>query len=192
MYSTLFHSSFVTIVCICSSIIAFGQKEFLVTIEPISGSFTVIDSLPDVHLIQTMPAYTTYDNNNHRFIFKGVDFDANNRLYTIDAPTGDILTNPLFPQLTDISDNIIETQFDSELNTLYGLHWDNSDQQEYLVSIDLTSGIHTIISGLPGVHAIAVGITTYDENNHHYIFHGIDNSGYHHLYTVDGRVGLGC
>ena len=170
---------------------ASGQTEFLVTVNPSTGLYTKIDSLPGVKWITIGPSYTTFDENGHRFIFKGGDSGGNWYLYSIDAITGNIITNPTFPVLSDPSDNIIELQYDNSSNILYGLHWDNSESKEYFVSVNVSTGAFTKLDSLPNVKWIATGpnFTAYDKNNHRYIFRGGDNSGNWYLYSIDANTG---
>jgi len=169
-----------------------AQTEFLVTVNPEVGSYTIIDSLPGVNWIVTGPSYTVFDEINQRFIFKGSDSLMNYFLYTVDAITGEIIYSPTFPTLSDPSDNIIELQYDNSADKLYGLHWDSSENREYFVSVDPGTGFFTIIDSIPGVNYIAIGpnFTTFDKNHHRYIFKGIDFSGVTHLYTIDATTGL--
>ena len=166
------------------------DREYLVSIDPTTGAFTKIDSLAGVKHITIMPRYTTFDDKNHRYIFRGEDANGDARLYTVDAPTGSILSNPLFP-ISGGGDNIAELQYDEASGNVYGLHWDNSENTEYLISVDLTTGFFTKINPLPGVKTIALtpGYTTFDEQNHRFVFRGGDDNGQWHLYSVDVATG---
>lgn len=169
--------------------LSFGQHEFLITIDPASGSFTMIDSLPEVHWIATLPRFSTFDEQNHRYIFSGAHIDYSNFLYSVDAVTGEIVYSPPFPQLDDPNDNIAELRFDSQLNMLFGLHWDASEMREYFVSVDVQTGVHTKIDSIPNVQAIASGSSTYDPVNHLYFFSGENHDGTHHNYVIDALSG---
>ena len=168
-----------------------AQSEYLVHINPASGSYSRINRLPGVNWIITQPNFTTFDEIGQRFIFSGADSLYNYFLYSIDASSGTILSSPSFPVLDDPADNIIELQYDNSANVLYGLHWDNSENREYFVSINPSTGIYTLIDSLPGVHYIVVGptCTTFDKNNHRYFFKGIDFTGISHIYTINATTG---
>lgn len=168
-----------------------SQKEFLVNINPTDGTYTLINHLPAVNYIVIGPSYTTYDKNNHRYIFQGIDTSGIHFLYSVNAITGNIISKPLFPVLQNQGDNIIELQYDNSTEMLYGLHWDNSLKSEFLVTIDTYTGAYTKIDSLNAVKYIAVdpGYTTFDENHHLYIFHGIDSSFNYFLYSIDVFTG---
>ncbi|MFT3912158.1 MAG: T9SS type A sorting domain-containing protein [Ferruginibacter sp.] len=170
---------------------AFAQKEFLVTIDPITGIHTKIDSIPGVTYIQTAPSSTTFNETDHQYIFKGNDHSGQWDLYSIDATTAAIVSNPHFPIVATPSDNVIELQYDNSSNILYGVHWDNTEGREYFISIDPSSGLFTKIDSLPGVRYITIlpGFTTYNKNNHQYIFKGEDINGNKYLYTIDAATG---
>lgn len=94
------------------------------SVNPTTGIFTTIDSLPGVKLITTVPHYFTFDEINHHYIFRGRDKNGNYHLYSVDATSGSIISSPLFPVLADPSDNVIELQIDNSSGILYALHWE--------------------------------------------------------------------
>lgn len=150
-----------------------------------------IKNIPDANWIWIWPNYTTFDDNKHQYIFKSSRDQINWQLFTVDAITGNIISSPSFPVLSDTLDNVIELQYDNSSNTLYGLHWDNSENTEYLVTIDQATGIHTKINkdGLSGVKWVMTGNTTFDKTNHRFVFKGGDDNGNWYLYTVDATTG---
>jgi hypothetical protein len=180
-----------TFLLLMAVITASAQKEFLINVEPSTGTYNLINHLPGVNYIVVGPSYTTYDKNHHRYIFNGIDTSGINYLYSVNAITGNIISKPLFPVLQTPGDNIIELQYDNSTDMLYGLHWDYNLKSEFLVTIDPYSGAYTKIDSLNAVKYIAVdpGYTTFDENHHLYIFHGIDSSFNYFLYSVDVITG---
>jgi hypothetical protein len=164
-----------------------AQNEYLVTVDPSNGTYVHVNNLPGVNYIVINPGYTTYDKNNHRYFFHGIDTSGAYFLYTVDAPTGHIIYNPPFPVLADPNDNVIELQYDNVTNTLYGLHWDNSAQEEFLVTVDPATGAFTLIDSIQGLHLIVIdpNYTTFDETNGRYILNGIDNNSNSYLYSID-------
>ncbi len=187
MFGRLKHFLSLIVLLIC--VYSFGQREFLVTVNSNTGSFSIVDSLPGVHWIYTMPRYSIFDQLNHRYIFRGQDANYTDYLYSVDASSGDIISNPLFPSFSDPSDNIIELQFDSQLNKLFGLHWNNSEEREYFVSIDPVSGQYTIIDSIPDAHWIISGSTSYDHVNHRYFFRSQNDDGSFHNLVIDSNNG---
>jgi hypothetical protein len=180
-----------TVLFSISLIKVFAQHEFLVTVNPSTGAHTKIDSLPGVKWIYTYPHYTTFDETNHRFIFRASDNTYNWRLFSVNAITGSVISNPVFPVVADSADNVIELEYDNSANVLYGLHWDNSDSLEYLVSINPTTGVFTKVDTIPGVKLIATSphYTTFDATNHRYIFKGGDIPTNMYLYSIDATTG---
>ncbi len=102
------------------------NSEYLISIDPVTGTFTKLFSLPNVRWSSAIPNCTTYDEINHRLIFMGGDIQGNWYLYSIDVQTGAIVSAPSFPVLEDPLDNVIELQFDNSTGILYALHWDNA------------------------------------------------------------------
>jgi len=175
------------ILCLLFTLPCFSQVEYLLKIDPINGTFSKVDALPNVNWITTLPRNTTFDPLNGNYTFRGGDAAFNWSLITVDAATGTILHNPPFPQLTDPSDNVTELQYDGVTGLLYAVHWDNSAMTEFFVSIDPTTGVHTIISTISGVTAIAN--STYDYINGNYILDAIDNTSNRRLYTIQATTG---
>ncbi|HEY0978913.1 MAG TPA: T9SS type A sorting domain-containing protein [Flavobacteriales bacterium] len=176
---------------LCLPLSGFSQGEHLVTVDPASGIHTIVGGIEGVHWVQTMPATSVFDEVNGRFIFQGTGDGTPSQLYSVDALDGSLIHQPNFPQGTSVGDNIVELQFDNSTGTLYGLHWDASEATEYLVSIDPSTGQHTLISAIPGVTMIAIlpNYTTFDENNGLYIFRGVNSSSVAKLYSIDVTTG---
>ena len=160
--------------------------EYFVSVDFTTGAYNIIDTLPGVELIS---GSATVDDINNRYIFNGGDTNGHFYLYSVDASTGAILSQPAFPVLADPLDNIIEPEYGNATNKLYALHWDNSVSTEYLISIDPVTGSHAIINSIPGVAWIQGGFTTFDEFHKRYMFKGGDNSGNWYLYSIDAVTG---
>ncbi len=165
--------------------LAKGQTEYLVKVNPATDNFTKIDSLSGVLYISVIPNYSTFDDNNHHYIFKGTPDGTNYYLYCVNAETGTISSKASFS-----NDSIIELQYDNSLNVLYGFEaisgiW-------YLVSINITTGIPSIISILPDVQ-VANGWTdietNFNSNNNQFIFQGTDSLNNYYLYSLDVITG---
>ena len=159
------------------------QKEFLISIDQVTGSYTKIDSIPGVKWIAGWN-YSTYDHVNGRYIFRGADAAMNWALYSIDVSTGSIISNPTFPQV-NVPDVITGLEYDNSSGNLYGLLWDDSLQTEFFITVDQTTGIHTILSSIPGVNQIKHSSTSIDELNGRYIFEGADPVSGWKLYSID-------
>lgn len=165
--------------------------EYLVSIEVSTGAFTPIAALPGVTLINVVPNYTTLDEVHGLFIFRGMDGGQVSRLYAIDVNTGAIISNPPFPLLSDLNDNVSELQADNATGTLYGLFWDGSAQQEYLATIDPATGQHTLLYEIPGARWVTSTphYTTFDGTAGRFIFLADDEDMVQRLYDVDVQTG---
>jgi gliding motility-associated-like protein len=171
-------------------LMAQNGKEYFVTVDASTGHFNKVNLIPGVHWIRIGPSYVTYDKQNQIYFFNGDDSIGQWHLYGINAKNGTIKYNPLFPVLSDPNDNIMELQYDNVTKKLYGLHWDNSIQTEFLVSINPSTGAFTIIDSIPNVKLInTVSYTVFDEKNHLFIFRGSDWSSNWKLYAVDVLTG---
>ena len=85
------------------------------------------------------------------------------------------------------SEQAIEMEYDLQNQKTYGLWWDGS--AEHFGEIDLTTGLVSSISTLPGVEAVAIGNSTFDSNSGKYIFIGYEANQYK-LYTIDALTGV--
>lgn len=166
------------------------QTEFLVSIDPSTGGFSIIDSIPGVKLISTV-SYTVFDEKNHLFMFKGCDLFGNWKLYAVDVLTGKVISSPNFTTFSNPIDNVTELKFNNTTHQLYGLHWDDTKQTEYFVSIDSGTAKINIIDSIPGVKWIHImpNFTVIDENKNQYIFRGATANFDTYLYTID--IGTG-
>ncbi len=117
---------------IYSSGFIYAQTEYFVKVNPTSGNYTKVKSIPGVRWIQVMPSCLTFDENNQVYFFKADDSTRKFCLYSIDARNGNIISKPVFPILTNPKDNVIELQYDNNTKKLYGLHWKDSLKTEFL------------------------------------------------------------
>ena len=144
-----------------------GQTEFLVKVNPTTGIFSIVDSLPGVHFWASGTA--TFDSNNHHYLFWGTDFSGNKRLYCIDALTGNIISQPLF------AINTMEYHYDNSSNTLFALSTSGGIS---LISINISTAATNTIAALP-VTSLQSSTTFIDELNHTYV---LQEGGY--IYSV--------
>ncbi|MEL7533000.1 MAG: T9SS type A sorting domain-containing protein [Bacteroidota bacterium] len=127
---------------------------------------------------------SSFDHANHRYVFWGYDDLNQERFYVIDVFTGQVLYSPL---VVDRGPN--ELQYDLQNSTPYGLQWDEVNEVEYFVTVDLTTGISSPIAVLPGVKYIAPGTSSFDSNNGRYFFVGADSINNFIYYTVSAASG---
>ena len=161
------------------------------TIDPATGAHTIINTLPSVNMMDVSGDYTTFNENDHQYIFKGYDFGMNKRLFTLDAVTGDVLFSPLFPALANPSDKLHQLRYSNSMNTLFALYEDYANQLVYFGSIDQSTGLFAVIDTLDDVDEVLIQehYSTFDEINQHFIFAGKSFDGTKRLYSVDATNG---
>jgi len=151
----------------------------VVNIDPSDGSTSIV--LSTNSLIGVAAGATTYDQMNSRYICWGYDNQNNQNLYVMDLANLETEINPFN------SEQAIEMEYDLQNQKTYGLWWDGS--AEHFGEIDLTTGLVSSISTLPGVEAVAIGNSTFDSNSGKYIFIGYEANQYK-LYTIDALTGV--
>lgn len=150
----------------------------VVNINPLNGSTSII--LSTNSLIGVAAGASTYDQQNSRYICWGIDTQNNQNLYVMD------LVNSQTENYLFSSAQAIEMEYDLRTQKAYGLWWDGT--AEHFGEIDLSTGLGSSISILPGVEAVAIGNSTFDSNTGNYIFIGVEANQYK-LYTVDAATG---
>lgn len=139
-----------------------SQREFLATLNPATGVHTRIDSIPGVNYI--FQNATAFDKNNHRYLFLGKDFGGQNRLYTVDALSGALISSPVCTL------NAGELQYDPGSNTLFALELNNTLGKMFVVSINLNTAASTIIDTLPST-GYGSGTSFFNQASHSYVVH---------------------
>lgn len=150
----------------------------VVNINPFNASTSFI--LSTNSLIGVAAGASTYDQRNSRYICWGIDNQNNENLYVMDLDNNQTETN-LFSSI-----QAIEMEYDLRTQKAYGLWWDGA--AEHFGEIDLSTGLVSSISILPGVEAVAIGNSTFDSNTGNYIFIGQEENQYK-LYTIDASTG---
>lgn len=104
-----------------------GNRDITVTHFDIKNNkHHVVNAVRDCNGVAD--AGVAYDERNHRYIYFGVN-DAPpaliKNLLTVSAVTGDVIYNPLMPQLSK-KDNLICYAYDTTYSRLVGLHWEEN------------------------------------------------------------------
>jgi hypothetical protein len=132
------------------SSISNGQV-YLSKIDPSNGVVTTISQSSITNTI-TLNAGTTIDMANQWF-----HFVSNDRLFTIDISTGNIVHNPLIDNSIGFFDNIVYNEFDG---LIYGLVRNSNPPEIYLGKINPVDGNVTPISQSPiGQSFVLAGAT---------------------------------
>ncbi|RYZ50077.1 MAG: T9SS type A sorting domain-containing protein [Sphingobacteriales bacterium] len=164
------------------SLNASAQTEYLVTIDPVTGVFTKVKDIPGVHWV--MMGSTTYDSDNHRYVFKGSADQASWHLFTIDAVTGNTVSSPTYPAASGTSSGTVHRlQYDHAMQKYFGLTWNNDENQEFLVEVDPVTGFYTQVGAVQGLSSLSKA--SYDEAHHRFMVVGPDFGGIWHLYSID-------
>ena len=150
----------------------------VVSINPLNGSTSIVVSTNS--LIGVASGASTFDQLNNRYICWGFDTQNNQNLYVTDIDNNQTESN-LFSSV-----QAIEMEYDLQTQNNYGLWWDGV--AEHFGEIDLSTGLVSSISVLPGVEAVAIGNSTFDSNTGKYIFIGQEADQFK-LYTVDAATG---
>ena len=166
-----------------------AQTEYLVNVDESSGSYKSLSSIPDVMFVIVAPNCTTFDEKNERYIFVGSPDNVTWSLYSLDAKSGQIITKAPYAAFANGS-NLIELQFGNSTNMLYGLHWDNTANLEYLVTIDLATGAYHSICSLSEVTGVNSHSTAFDDDHNLFMFIGSDTNGNLNLYSVSVLTGV--
>ena len=168
-----------------SNLACLAQGEFVVEIDTATGHFTKTGTSPIPGVAWIQPGDRTYDVAAGEYIFQGFTTPPAH-LYFIDISNGTVVSNPVLP-LSGASSAIRETQYDNSTGNLYGLNWDNNNQEFYLATVNRITGVHTNVGTQPiaGLTATMQGFTSFDEIHHRYI-HLVGKQ----LVTIDASTGL--
>jgi hypothetical protein len=94
--NSIFHRTIsLLIVLVNISFAVKAQTEYLVTVNPVTGTYVKVDSIPPVNWIALFN-YTNLDENNERMFFMGSHNGAADSLFTLDLATGHTLSAVYF------------------------------------------------------------------------------------------------
>lgn len=114
----------------------------MVSIELATGIVHPLYDFP-IEEINIFSHYSTYDETHHRYYFVGSASGNPNRLYCVDVLTGEILSNPLFPDFEDPDDRIKGLVYDNTSGNIYALHRDahpDPNAPQVSASAEVSSG----------------------------------------------------
>jgi len=181
----------------------------LVQLNPLTAEFTSVGIIPNLFSINV--GSSTFDHRNGSYIFRGKDAITNTReLYSVNIDDGSLNNN------LELTESAIEWEYDLRNSKLYGLKFIQTGQlydtilvdndyygnidtvitpiglpngNQYLVSIDMTTGENTVIGFIDGVISISINSSTFNSNNGSYIFVGKDTTNTRKLYSIDVATG---
>lgn len=164
------------------------NTEYLVSVDLLDGSSQNVAALAGVSAIAI--GSSTYDSNNKRYFFLGVDNSFNYRLYTVDVLSGQILSLPIIND-SDTITNFFE--YDNKADKLYGLYSEVDSSQydpimqmayrkAYIAEVDIPTGGAMATNNTPILEGfftgVQVGGVAYDHDSGIYILRGSDDTGF--------------
>ena len=165
----------------------------LVNSAPGTGAFELVQVNPftadttSLYLIDQSRSIgvgsSTYDHQNRRYIFWGGDQQGNKRYFAAAVDSASYLAPTVQGRPP------IELQYDLQEDVTYGLLWDENTSTEYLVKVDLQTGMPYDSLMLPGVQAISLFSSGLNSNLHRYVFVGYDSNWTKRLYYINTQTG---
>lgn len=156
-----------------------GYEQF-VTINPLNGIVTVIDTIEGVEAVGL--GSSTFDQVHQEYIFWGIDTQQEHKLYRLNAQTGKVLNDP------PLSSYPLELEFDMNTGGLYGLN--NTGSAMAFTSVDLMSGALQSLSSVSVAEFAAHSTSTLDATLGTYYFIGGNTGQVSRLYGLDLDSGL--
>jgi len=153
-----------------------AQHEYVVTVDPATGTISRFDSIPGVMYIAP---HAIFDDKNRRFLFVGLPSDfSTHTLFSIDALTGKVITKALLPK----DPTLISLRYDRSSGILYGITISSGIYS--LVSVDANTGSYTAISSIKSMRGLAEEMII-DNNNHRIFLNCLDTSNQFALICID-------
>jgi hypothetical protein len=166
---------------IISTIVSKSQTEYLVTVDPSTGNFTKINSIPGVQYVYL--SLNAFEEHANSFIFTGSPpSNTPEYLYSLNNSNGDIIENPA------CSVSIDSYLYGDSSKTLYGIVPIGVPNRLHLVSINTKIGSYASISTLNNDLA-GFGGMTYNNNLNQLIIYGFDSNEVYRFYIIDGTTG---
>ncbi len=166
--------------CLLSLLSAKAQTEYIVSVDPSNCAITKIKSIPGVRWLICSSAYNE-TTKEYTVIGSWQPGQAPSYLYTLDAVTGNIISNPML----SAPNNFISFQYSRSTGILYALIIESGVY--YLASVNKATGVCTIINNIPGINAVS-GFAI-DEANQRLYLNGVDNNPNFAILTIDLATG---
>jgi hypothetical protein len=165
-----------------------SSAEKLVVIDTTTAGLTTVGSTI-AGCCSVSSGVSTFDPANDSFHFIGsyMADPSGSRIFTIDATTGTITSDPFLPSGNNY--NFIE----HGNGNLYAMIYDSGASAEKLVTIDPATGtISALGSGITGCCMVPSGVSTIDPAGNRFYFIGhymADASGTYRVFAVDTTTG---
>jgi len=166
------------------SLHAGAQTEWVVRVDPATGKYVKIDSIPGVMYIYGS-TLSCFDQLHHAYLFVGTTPDVTDiYFFSIDAVNGGVNSKAPFPKL-GVRSTLQAFVYAGSLGALYGFYGEG--QAKYLSTIDITTGSYSIIKAIPGLTIVYSMV--FDSVHRQLVFAGIDVNGAEMLYAADAVTG---
>ena len=169
---------FLLVILLFNLSLANAQTEYLVFVNPTNAAITKIDSIPGVKWLKSF-YISTYNQNNLQYTFIGGD-NANGtafKLFTLDAVSGNIISNPLF--VNHLS--FYALQYSRLTNILYGIIRNSGVFS--IVTINTLTGTYATVQNIIGLSSVSKFLV--DDVHNRFFVIGPDNIGDLTLLTID-------
>jgi hypothetical protein len=171
VFLTMFLS--VTAGCAC-----LAQNEYLSTLDYQNLVVNHIGNIPGVSYVTDNSAY---DQNHQRYFFKGNSTQALPfYLYTVNAVTGAVLSNPLCPS-NNTRGQALGLQYDDAIDTLYTIYADGTGSAAFSW-VEPATGIVHPIKNIPSF--LGYSGSVFDTKDHLYVYVNGNN-----LLSIDAATG---
>lgn len=156
----------------------------LVELDTETGELIEIAAFPDISGYVVGTVALNSDNGN--LFFVGMDADFNQRLYTIDSFTGEILSDPIL----DLGANwgVNELVYSHSEGKIYGIHREFGGLGEgemYLAALDAETGAVADLLLLPQLAAFSPDASEFEQTEGAYIIMYYDVNFGRHILAVD-------
>jgi len=179
MYNLLRKTILSLLLLVSIVFVAKSQTEYLVTVNPVTGVFTKVDSIPGV---VWLTANTTVDMNNHRFFLVGGPNTTSPYLITLDELTGSVISEVNFSQ------SVIKLMYSNVSNILYGIQVNSGIYS--LIMIDPATGLYTSVATIPEIASMAGANCTLDDITNQISIIGLNTvTRAFYLFIVDASTG---
>jgi hypothetical protein len=158
----------------------------LVSVGSSNGVIAPIFTIPNSNSVAF--GSKTYDHGRRRYMFWGFDDFGTAQYYSVSVDSGTYDSSPIQPNPFFNSPFPMQLEYDMQADTVYAIMKNQPLNLQYLVGVSLSDGSVDTIASLPGVGGVLNLASTFDSNNHRFMFQG-SGSGPLRLYTVDGPSG---
>jgi|GEM_PF-6881959 len=166
-----------------------AQSEFIVEIDKSNGSHIKIDSIPGAKFIEIGTSVINTDSSY--FTFEAWDgFSLRNRLFTVDLNSGNVISNPYYPNTSGLSDNVHSPFYYEAASKIIGMHFSQTLLSYTLAEINRTTGTIMPINSIIGLSRFDYTTCVLDQQSREYIFSGLDSNYQKRLYVLDADSGF--